>query len=36
VHLGGPGYFHRIAEVSDAGYAGLVFKAKKPTASTSD
>ncbi len=25
VHLGGPAYFHRIAEVADEGYEGLVF-----------
>lgn len=25
VHLGGPAYFHRIAEVADEGYEGFVF-----------
>ena len=25
VHLGGPGYFHRIAEIADEGYEGFVF-----------
>ncbi len=25
VHLGGPAYFHRIAEVADKGYEGFVF-----------
>jgi cation diffusion facilitator CzcD-associated flavoprotein CzcO len=26
VHLGGPAYFHRIAEVAERGYAGFVFE----------
>ncbi|MCR9096493.1 MAG: NAD(P)/FAD-dependent oxidoreductase [bacterium] len=25
VHLGGPAYFHRIAEIADEGYGGFVF-----------
>jgi len=31
VHLGGPGYFHRITEIADAGYEGFVFE--KPRSS---
>ncbi len=28
VHLGGPGYFHRIADVAEHGYEGFVFEAE--------
>jgi cyclohexanone monooxygenase len=30
VHLGGPAYFHRIAEIADKGYEGFVFEARRP------
>ena len=29
VHLGGPAYFQRIAEVAEAGYEGFEFEAKR-------
>ena len=36
VHLGGPAYFHRIAEVADKGYDGFEFEPEPLAASTSD
>ena len=36
VHLGGPGYFHRIAEVADKGYPGFEFEAERAADSTED
>ena len=35
VHLGGAGYFHRIADVAEEGYAGFVFEPEHAAASTS-
>ena len=34
VHLGGPAYFHRIAQIAEEGYEGFSFEARRPAAST--
>ena len=36
VHLGGAGYFHRIADVADKGYAGFVFEPERLADSVSE
>ena len=33
VYLGGPAYFHRIAEIAEDGYEGFVFEARPPSTS---